>query len=99
MYYIRVVKSSRLLAKINTYLVCIGWLLSLSFLYKWLFFKKISLEWLLTLTTQLPTLKLSDNPDYSNNKTRDFNKHRQLMKCVSRFAQRSWLLFSESRSN
>ena len=40
MYYIRVVKSSRLLAKINTYLVCIGWLLSLSFLYKWLFFLK-----------------------------------------------------------
>ena len=35
----RVVKSSWLLAKIATYLVSIGWLLCLAFLYGWPFFK------------------------------------------------------------
>ena len=55
----RVVKSSRLQAKIATYLVSIGWLLCLAFLYGWCFLFKISLDWLLTLTTQESTSKLS----------------------------------------
>ena len=46
-----------------TYLVSIGQLLFLAFLYGWLFLTKISLDWLLTLTTQPSTSKLSDNPD------------------------------------
>ena len=60
----RVVKSSWLSAKIATYLVSIGQLhvLCLAFLYGWSFLNKISLDWPLTLTTQLSTLKLSDNP-------------------------------------
>ena len=53
----RFVKSSRLPAKIATYLVSTGQLLCLAFLYGWCF-----LAWPLTLTTQLSTLKLSDNP-------------------------------------
>ena len=41
----RVVKSSRLLAKIAAYLVIsIGWLLCLAFLYGWCFLNKISLD-------------------------------------------------------
>ena len=48
----RVVKSSRLLVKITAYLVSIGRLLCLAFLYGWHFLHKISLDWLLTLTTQ-----------------------------------------------
>ena len=60
--YTRVVKSSRLLAKIGTYLVNIGRLLCLAFLYGWHFLNEISLDWPLTLTTQLSTSKLSDNP-------------------------------------
>ena len=55
----RVVKSSRLQAKIATYLVSIGWLLCLAFLSGWCFLFKISLDWLLTLTTQASTTKLS----------------------------------------
>ena len=55
------VKSSRLQAKIITYLVSIGQLL-LAFLYGWRFLNKISLDWPLTLTTQPSTSKLSDNP-------------------------------------
>ena len=51
----RVVKSTRLLAKIAAYLVIIGWLLCLAFLYGWHFINKISLDWLLTLTTQPST--------------------------------------------
>ena len=58
----RIVKSSRLPAKIATCLVSIGQLLCLAFLYGWHFFKKKSLDWPLTLTTQLSTSKLSDNP-------------------------------------
>ena len=60
------VKSSRLQAKIATYLVSIGQLLCLAFLYEWRFLKfyKISLDWPLTLTTQPSTSKLSDNPGY-----------------------------------
>ena len=55
----RVVKSSRLLAKIAAYLVIsIGRLLFLAFLYGWHFLNKISLDWLLTLTTQPSTLYL-----------------------------------------
>ena len=54
-----VVKSSRLLAKIAAYLVIsIGRLLFLAFLYGWHFLNKISLDWLLTLTTQPSTLYL-----------------------------------------
>ena len=60
---LRVVKSSRLPAKIVTYLVSIGWLLCIAFLYRWRFSNKISLDWPLTLTTQPPISKLSDNPD------------------------------------
>ena len=60
---IRVVKSSWLPEKMATYLVSIDRLLCLAFLYGWRFFiKKISLGWLLTLTTQPSTSKLSDNP-------------------------------------
>ena len=55
----RVVKSSRLPAKIAAYLVSIGWLLCLAFLYGWCFLFKISLDWPLTLTTQPSTSKLS----------------------------------------
>ena len=58
----RVVKSSRLLAKIAAYLVSIGRLLCLAFLYGWRFLNKIPLNWQLTLTIQLSTSKLSDNP-------------------------------------
>ena len=61
----RVVKSSRLLAKIAAYLVSIGQLLCLAVLYIWHFLNKISLDWPLTLTTQPSTSKLSDNPDGS----------------------------------
>ena len=61
----RVVKSSRLPAKIATFLVCIGRLLCLAFLYWWCFLNKLSLDWRLTLTTQPSTSKLSDNPGYS----------------------------------
>ena len=58
----RVVKRSQLLAKITTYFVSIGQLICLAFLYGWHFLNKISLDWLFTLTTQLSTSKLSDNP-------------------------------------
>ena len=50
-------------AKITAYLVSIAQLLCLAFLYRWRFLHKISLDWLLTLTSQLSTSKLSDNPD------------------------------------
>ena len=61
---ISVVKSSRLLVKVTAYLVSIGWLLCLAFLYGWCFLKKIiSLDWLLTLTTWPSTSELSDNPE------------------------------------
>ena len=49
---IKVIKSSLLLAKTAGYLVSIGWLLCLPFLYGWPFLNKISLDWPLTLTTQ-----------------------------------------------
>ena len=58
----RVVKSSWLSAKIVTYLVSNGQLLCLAFLYAWRFSNRISPNWLLTLTTQPSTSKLSDNP-------------------------------------
>ena len=57
----RVVRGSRLPEKITAYLVSIGQLLCLAFLYRWRFLYKISLDWPLTLTTQLSTSKLSDN--------------------------------------
>ena len=41
----RVVKSNQLPAKITTYLVSIGGLLCLAFLYGWRFLNKISLDW------------------------------------------------------
>ena len=43
----------------------IGRLLCLAFFCKWNFLNKISPDWLHTLTTQLSTLKLSDNPGSS----------------------------------
>ena len=43
----------------------IGHVLCLAFLYGWCFLNKISLDWPLTLTTQLSTSKLSDNPEMS----------------------------------
>ena len=57
-------KSSRLPAKIVTYLVSFGQLLCLAFLCGLRFFilNERSLDWPLTLTTQLSTSKLSDNP-------------------------------------
>ena len=57
----RVVKSTWLPAKIVTYLVSNGQLLSLAFLCVWRFLNRISLERPLTLTTQLSTSKLFDN--------------------------------------
>ena len=59
---IRVVKSSWLPVKIAAYFVIISQLLCLAFLYGWCFLNKISLDWLLTLTTQPSASKLSDNP-------------------------------------
>ena len=56
------IKSSWLQVKIIAYLVSIGWLLCLVFLYGWRFLPKISLDWPLTLKTQPSTSKLSDNP-------------------------------------
>ena len=61
----RVVKSSRLPAKIAAYLVGIGQLLCLAFLYRWDLLNKISLDWPLTLTTQPSPSKLSDNPGFT----------------------------------
>ena len=61
-FWFRVVKSIRLPMKITTYLISIGWLLCLAFLYGWRFLNKISLDRPLTLTTQPSTSKLSDNP-------------------------------------
>ena len=55
--FIRVVKSSQLPVKIAAYLVSIGWLLCLAFIYGWCF---LCLP--LTLTTQPSTSKLSNNP-------------------------------------
>ena len=45
--------------KIAAYLVSIGRLLCLAFLYGWSFLNKISLDWPLTLTTQPSTSKRS----------------------------------------
>ena len=59
----RVFKISQLPAKITTYLVSIAQLLCSAFLNGRCFLNKTSLDWLLTLTTQPSTLKLSDNPD------------------------------------
>ena len=64
-----VVKSSLLPVKIVAYLVSIGWLLCLAFLYGWRFFKKISLDWLLTLTTWPSPSKFSDNPENAHVET------------------------------
>ena len=66
---ISIVKSSRLLVKITAYLVSIGWLLCLAFLFGWHFLNKISLDWLLTLTNRPPTSKLSDNPENAHVET------------------------------
>ena len=43
-------------------MVSISWLLGLAFLYRLRFLTKIFLDWQLTLTTQLCTSKLPDNP-------------------------------------
>ena len=62
----RVVRSSQLLLKIAAFLVSIvPLILCLGFLYTWRFLNKISLDWLLTLTTQSSTSKLSDNPAFT----------------------------------
>ena len=66
---ISIVKSSRLLVKITAYLGSIGWLLCLSFLYGWRFLNKISLDWLLTLTTWPSPSKFSDNPENAHVET------------------------------
>ena len=58
----RVVKSVWLPAKITAYLASISWLLFLAFLYGWRFLNEISLDWPVTLTTELSTSKLSDKP-------------------------------------
>ena len=62
------VKISRLPAKITTYLVSIGQLLCLAFIYGWCFLNKISLDWPLTLATQPSISKLCDNPAYPHSK-------------------------------
>ena len=49
---VRVVKSSRLVAKIAAYLVSTGRLLCLAFLCGWRFLNKLSLDWLLSLTVK-----------------------------------------------
>ena len=50
------------------HLASIGQLLCLAFLYGWRFFlNNISLDWLLTLTTQPSTSKLSDHPELQYN--------------------------------
>ena len=59
----RVVKSSWLPAKISAYMFSISRLRCCAFLYGWHLLNKISLDWSLTLTTQLSTSKLSDNLD------------------------------------
>ena len=66
---ISVVESGQLLVKITACLVSIGWLLCLAFLYGWRFFKKISLAWLLTLTTWPSPSKFSDNPENAHVET------------------------------
>ena len=66
---ISVVKSGQLLVKITAYLVSIGWLLCLAFLHGWHFLNKISLDWLLTLTTWPSTSELSDNPENAHVET------------------------------
>ena len=43
-------------------MVSISWLLGLAFLYRLRFLTKIFLDWQLTMTTQLCTSKLPDNP-------------------------------------
>ena len=60
----RVVKSIRLPTKIAAYLVSIGRLPWLAFLYIWRFLNKISLNWPLTLTSQPSISNLSGNPVY-----------------------------------
>ena len=62
-HVLRVVKSSWMPAKVATYSVSIGQLLCLAFLYGRHFLHKISLDWLLTLTTQPPPSKPFDNAD------------------------------------
>ena len=47
-------------------MVSIAQLLCLAFLYGSHFLNKISQDWPLTLTTQLSTSKLSDNPGLAN---------------------------------
>jgi len=56
------VAGSWLPVKIAPYLVSIGRLFCLAFLYRWSFLNKISLDWPLTLTTEPSTSKLSENP-------------------------------------
>ena len=56
------VKSIQLPAKIAAYLISIGRILWLAFLYIWCFFNKISLDWPLTLTSQPSISNLSDHP-------------------------------------
>ena len=59
-FWFRVVKSIRLPVKITTYLISIGWLFCLAFLYGWRFLNKISLDRLLTL--QCAKKVVSDSP-------------------------------------
>jgi len=59
---IRVIKSSQPPAKIAAYLVSVGQLLCLVFLYRLCCWNEIFVDWPLTLTTQPSTSKLSDNP-------------------------------------
>ena len=47
--------------KFTACLVSIGQLLCLAFLYGWRLLNKISMDWPLSLTTQLCTSELSDN--------------------------------------
>ena len=59
-FWFRVVKSIRLPVKITTYLISIGWIFCLAFLYGWRFLNKISLDRPLTL--QCAKKVVSDSP-------------------------------------
>ena len=83
------VKSSRLQVKIVAYLVSIGWLLCLVFLYGWRFLPKISLDWPLTLKTQPSTSKLSDNPVQTHVAFGSLKANAQLKKLQARELSRN----------
>ena len=75
----RVVKSNQLLAKIAAFLVSIGRLLCLTFLYRWRFLNNISLDWVLTLTTQPSISNHSDSLDVMSDQS---GKQEMTLPCI-----------------